>query len=261
MTPSPLPWFRVYNELIDDKKFIYLANEAGLPWLSALGLWTALLCLAGLSPHRGKLYVTPVLRYSNVTLAAALQMPAEQWVKIAALLIELGMLYIEDDTFCIANWEKRQPMSDSGKLRVAKWREKHKSSNDVTDNVTLHATLPVTDNVTLPYLNSIYLNSLSNNGFKESEPPEDDRWHLLSVVFVNETGIRELSGGNAQYIQAIDRMVQAGIEPGDIRAAIAHMKEKGLNISGPWSVEKTATSMMSNRLKPKKVKREVYTNE
>jgi hypothetical protein len=69
----------------------------------------------------------------------------------------------------------------------------------------------------------------------------------LSNVFVEETQIQELTGGAPRWIAALQKMVDAGITPEDLRAGIRAIKKKDYKIAGPWSVQNAAVMEMSSR--------------
>lgn len=69
----------------------------------------------------------------------------------------------------------------------------------------------------------------------------------LSSVFVEETQIPELTGGPPRWIGALQKMVDAGITPDDLRAGIRALRKKDYKIAGPWSVQNAAVMEMSSR--------------
>jgi hypothetical protein len=54
---SGMPWFRFYSEALSDRKLDWIVQDSGLPRLTVLGAWTALLAMANDSPERGRLLV------------------------------------------------------------------------------------------------------------------------------------------------------------------------------------------------------------
>lgn len=83
----------------------------------------------------------------------------------------------------------------------------------------------------------------------EEEMPEGGKTQFskLSVYFSNATGIREFTGGAPRWNAAIVYLVDAGVKEIDVAEAIRIHQEKGLALSGPWSIKNTAVSEMSKR--------------
>lgn len=163
MAENPLPWFRYYHETADDKKFVFLSIELGIPKYSIIGIWSILECRANQSPIRGSLYVTFQKRYSNIDVAVELNIDQKMCDRILKSFIEMDMLEIlSDGAYRLKNWGKRQYLSDNSTDRVRKCRLKKQQLCNVSE------TLP---SVSVSVSDSLILNEKKiKNKNKKNEP-------------------------------------------------------------------------------------------
>ena len=112
---SGLPWFRLYNEMVDDPKIGLLSD-------AAFRLWVNILCVACQYGEKGdtKLTIAEMewkLRCNvSVTLQELLQ----------SKLVTFHTNGNGKETIFIPKWETRQYQSDISTERVKKYREKQK---------------------------------------------------------------------------------------------------------------------------------------
>ena len=105
-------WFRIYDDLVHDRKV------QDLPGPTFKG-WVNILCLA--SKHEG---VLPPLR----DIAFALRLPEEKSSKLIDALTDAGLLdRLQDGNLAPHNWDSRQHKSDSSTERVKAFRERQKN--------------------------------------------------------------------------------------------------------------------------------------
>jgi len=119
---SPMPWFRVYSEILDDRKLKRISKKTGQSKALIIGVWISLLALANKSIERGKLMISEDLPYSIDDLEDETGLPQEI---IGQLLDEfriMGMIS-GNITIEISNWSKRQFKSDDVSKRVRRFRE------------------------------------------------------------------------------------------------------------------------------------------
>jgi hypothetical protein len=140
MADNPYPWFRFYSETMDDQKILSIADELSIHPLVVVGAWSILLCIANKSPVRGSLYVTPLKRYSNVSISNHMHLSTDEANAIIGKMVEYEMVSVDEQGgYQVKNWEKRQFISDSSVLRVEKHR-KNKKEKECNADVTLHVT-------------------------------------------------------------------------------------------------------------------------
>jgi hypothetical protein len=134
-------WFRMYAEFATDPK-VQMLSEADQRRLTML---FCLRCNGHVTLHDEE--VTFLLRISN-----------DQWQETKASFIAKGFI---NDANEIANWDKRQFISDSSSERVARHREKKKQECNVT------VTPPDTDTDTDTDNKSNVGNKVSNCPYQE----------------------------------------------------------------------------------------------
>jgi hypothetical protein len=126
---SPLPWFRLYSDILDDRKIARISKRTKQPKALVIGLWVTMLSLASQSDERGVLQITENLPYSLEDLEDMSGLPLEL---IAQLLEEFRLheMITGDETLQVVNWHKRQFQSDDSYPRVKQYREKKKENDN-----------------------------------------------------------------------------------------------------------------------------------
>lgn len=106
------PWFRLYSEFAFDQKVQMLSevNQRRLIMLFCLR------CSGNVT-----------LQDSEVTFQ--LRISEQEWTETKAIFIDKGFINEANE---VLNWDKRQYISDSSTVRVAKHREKKKQESNVT---------------------------------------------------------------------------------------------------------------------------------
>jgi DnaD/phage-associated family protein len=122
-----MPWFRVYSEILDDRKIKRICKRTGLSKAMVIGTWVCLLALASDSPERGSLIISGGMPYTVDEIADELGIDYDTTENLLHEFIAMNMIAV-GDTMAICNWGKRQYKSDSSMERVRRFREK----NDVT---------------------------------------------------------------------------------------------------------------------------------
>lgn len=120
MNARPMPWLRLYTEMVDDEKVRLLAFEDRWHYVALLCCKGAGLLDAGDKPE--------LLRRK---LAVKLGLAPRELEAAASRLGEVGL--VDADTFQPLAWEARQMRSDSSRDRVAAYRERQKQGRNVTE--------------------------------------------------------------------------------------------------------------------------------
>jgi len=107
---SRLPWWRFWDEALDDPKIQRLPPELFRAWVN-------LLCLANRGTPRGRLPPLP-----NVAFALRTTEAEASWV--LEELAGRGLVEREGGTYVPHNWDGRQFASDSSTERVRRFRQK-----------------------------------------------------------------------------------------------------------------------------------------
>lgn len=119
-----LPWFRFYPEALNDRKIQRVCLVTKQPKALVIGVWTTILALASDSPERGKLLISEDV---PITLDEILMECGIDDPTIVNAFEDLGMIYVENETFHVTNWNGRQFASDDSTARVRKHRAKKKA--------------------------------------------------------------------------------------------------------------------------------------
>lgn len=131
------PWFRCYNELVDDPKVARLTPEER--WA-----WVALLCIANASRERGRVSLGDGIPFEACDLAHRANISEAAATSFLEKAAKLKMIAIEQDAIVVINFDKRQydnpsDMPDATKARKQKQRLAEALSRDarqIHDNVT-----------------------------------------------------------------------------------------------------------------------------
>ena len=122
---SRFTWFRMYSEVLGDRKMDRAASLSGLSHMEVLGAWTGLLCLASDSPVRGFLLLTESMPLTQPEIAEYVGTDTETMDAALAAFERLGMLSLDaNGVYAICQWAGRQYESDTSTERVRKFRER-----------------------------------------------------------------------------------------------------------------------------------------
>lgn len=125
---SDYPWFRFYNEALNDPKLKRIVILTKQPKALINGVWVGLLCLASESPVRGELLISENMPYLMEEIIEVVGVDYEIGELIIDHLIKLEMVSLVDGVYLITRWAERQPKSDS-KSGGSSWE---KFRDDVT---------------------------------------------------------------------------------------------------------------------------------
>lgn len=121
---TQMKWFRLYSEMLHDRKLARIARTEQIPKTQLLGIWVSLLCIANDSPERGALMIGDDLPMTMEEIADELDIDPGDFYHIWAALLSVSMIEDKNDCYYIANWDKRQFKSDSSTARVKRYRKK-----------------------------------------------------------------------------------------------------------------------------------------
>lgn len=128
---ASLPWFRMYNETLSDRKLKLVSIETGIPKVVILGAWTGLLILASESPERGVLLTGSGKPLPVDFMADEIGIDSSDLSAILDCFEEMAMIHKGiDNVVVIANWSERQFKSDDSYARVKKFRQKQQIEGD-----------------------------------------------------------------------------------------------------------------------------------
>jgi len=118
-----MPWFRVYGDILTDRKINRICKKTGQTQALVIGVWICLLALASDSPRRGLLLLAEDMPYTIDDIEDETGLPPEV---LGQLLDEFRRhsMISGTTTIQIINWSKRQYKSDNVTERVQRHREK-----------------------------------------------------------------------------------------------------------------------------------------
>ena len=131
------PWFRLYDEVLHDRKLTRIAKVTGNSRVLVLGAWVGLLALANDSPERGRLLLAGGVPLTAEDIALEIDIDFDVLNEIMAEMQRLDMLGVEAKAFFVAQWPGRQFESDSSTERVRRYREKQKETLQGNEDATL----------------------------------------------------------------------------------------------------------------------------
>jgi len=223
---TKFPWFRLYTEILDDKKIKRVCRVTGESKALVIGVWVILLALASDSDERGLLYISDETPYTIDDLSAETGLDEDALVTVLNEFTKLGMLAkVENETLQISKWNDRQYKSDVSSARVKKHRETLRnrySNGDVTP--------PESDT------ESDTDTELINDSAREKE---------FSTVWEKETGT-PISNAY-QFFQMLDEFKKVGVTPEIYRQAIQEQKQSNYAVNSPTSVKTWAIGMVTQK--------------
>jgi hypothetical protein len=121
------PWFRVYSEILSDRKLQRIRRMTGLKRIEVRGAWLTILAMANDSPERGCLFWAVGLPITEEDIADDLELDLDTTQKLLEAFRTMGMLHEEQGVTVCTNWGYRQYESDSSTPRVQAYRARKKA--------------------------------------------------------------------------------------------------------------------------------------
>ncbi len=141
---TPRPWFRLYREVLGDRKIARISKTTGRPKALVIGFWATLLCLASGSDRPGMLLLSEGIPFTVEDLADESGLDLATVETFLEQMIALQMLTREPDgTLVVTHWEERQFESDLSTPRVQRHRRARPSNApEAEGDATFHETPP-----------------------------------------------------------------------------------------------------------------------
>jgi hypothetical protein len=124
------PWFRVYNEVLTDRKLERIRQTTHLPRVVIRGAWLTIMAMANDSPERGYLLYAPDIPVSDDDLCDDLEMDRSDFNELMAAFARMRMVHRDTCTVC-TNFSKRQFKSDNSTPRVQAHRARKRAEASV----------------------------------------------------------------------------------------------------------------------------------
>ena len=217
---ASMPWFRVYSEILDDKKLkrIYRATEFSK--VEVIGVWICLLSLANECEDRGRLLISEGIPYELIDLSAETGMPEDDLERMLGLFEKYNMLQKNDGGWEIENWDGRQFKSDNSTERVRKWREKqHKNSATSQDNNVKR-----------------YSNVIDTEQNRTESESDTEQEYIAAFCEITKIPIPNSLTHYSRWIQEVGEWINLGVTRADIKEAVESALTKKYTVARPASI-------------------------
>ena len=149
--PTSHPWFRLYGDILSDRKLTRISKIIGQPRALLLGVWTVMLALANESPERGRLLLAPGQPLTLEDLKD--ETGIDEIETVLGQFVVMDMIAKDSGVWYIVHWKGRQFEGDGPSTsRVQKHREtaKQQANEALEGNVpeTFHSNAPETESET-----------------------------------------------------------------------------------------------------------------
>lgn len=129
---SNVPWFRLYSEVLSDRKIARICRETSLPKVVVIGFWTVVLAIANESPKRGHLLISDGLPITTEELADEIGLEIQETSTLIEKFTQLNMLCLDGQCLIVSHWDNRQFPSDSSTERTKRYRERQANNSETS---------------------------------------------------------------------------------------------------------------------------------
>lgn len=133
---TAFPWFRLYSEILSERKIERIRRMTGLSRVVIRGAWVTLLAMANDSPQRGCLMWTDDLWITEQELCDDLEMDPADFDKLLAAFKTMHMISEQSNGLSCTNFGKRQFKSDNSTARVKAFRGRQKAAQPQQETPT-----------------------------------------------------------------------------------------------------------------------------
>lgn len=260
-----LPWFRLYSEILDDRKIKRICRTTTLSKAMVLGTWVILLAIASESANRGRLEITKGTPLNLQDLAEETGLDETTLKAILDLMNDLEMIQETSGTYEITNWESRQFLSDSSTERVRKHRERTKQEDETLQKRYRNesGTPPDTDTDTETESDT-EIELISAAQSEKSPQNQEGSIYAGSVPAIGTTGdeldeyiqVYETAMGERVLpypglVLLVNEMKKEGVTPEIYRNALLGLKANGYTVSNMMSAKKWAIKDAREKANPK----------
>jgi len=223
-----MPWFRVYSDILSDKKIKHISEKLQEPKALTIGIWIIMLAIANDSEDRGNLLITSTKPYSVSDLVDE---TGVNEIKITDFLEEFKAweMITWDEYIAISNWKKRQFRSDFSTSRVEKYRGKEVESDPEPEEKPKKKRAKPTEYPILP------------DGLPEWVP---ERLRAICRAFQEESGITTPVIFDTGWNKSLLELAAINVTPDIVVEAIKRLRKSKMTVSRPGGVKNTAISIL-----------------
>lgn len=276
MAKVNMPWFRLYSEILDDRKLKRITRTTRNPKALVLGTWVTLLALASQSDNRGRLEISAGMPYEFDDLIDETGLEPESLQAILEAMISQELVTYDREalTYEITNWDERQFESDSSTERTRKYRARKKQdqpSQETEGNVTgtsqerhRDALDTDTDTESDKDKDKELISTHANEKNQESQKNQEGSINASHVPSIGTTGdeldkfiqVYETTMGEKilpypGLVILVNEMKQEGVTPEIYRDALLGLKANGYTVSNMGSAKNWAIKDAREKRNPK----------
>ena len=226
MAGTPMPWVKLYTEMLDDPKIGRM--DMSLRWR-----FVEMILLAGECDADG-LLITGDEPMSIEDMAWRLRCDAKSILEDLKKIQKIGLIDLYDGCWLVCKFRDRQGRPQSEKRE--QWRDRQKKHRDVTGDTSV--TNPPREEK----------NREEENRQDEEEEISDEPFRILFDAFLDASGISELMlVGHKAVDEITGKWIPSNVTPAEIKGAVKQLQDKGYNITGPWSITNTINMIRSGK--------------
>ena len=224
-----MPWFRVYSDILSDKKIKHISDKLQEPKALTIGIWIIMLAIANNSEDRGNLLITSTKPYSVDDLVDETGVNV---IKINDYLEEFKTweMINWDEYIAIRNWKKRQFRSDFSTSRVEKYRNKETEPDPEPEEKPKKKKTKPTEYPILA------------DGLPEwvSEP-----LRAICRAFQEESGITTPAAFNTDWNKSLLELSAMNATPDVIAEAVKRLRKNKMTVIRPGGAVGTVKSILA----------------
>ncbi|HUW10431.1 MAG TPA: phage replisome organizer N-terminal domain-containing protein [Anaerolineae bacterium] len=133
---TTMPWFRLYNEILSERKIERIRRMTKLPRVVIRGAWVTLLAMANDSPQRGCLMWTGDLWITEQEICDDLEMEPADFAALLSAFKTMEMISEHSEGMSCTNFGKRQFKSDNSTARVQAFRARQQGQDQAETEET-----------------------------------------------------------------------------------------------------------------------------
>lgn len=191
------PWFRLYSEIIQDRKLSRCSVEER--WC-----WVIILCLANDSPQRGYLYITNEVPYEMADIANAAALSVEVVEAAMAKFEAVRMLHQEDGIWVVSKfldrqYEKSSELPENSRKRKQLSRSCHAHvTPHITDKQNTENRVQITENKKQNTENNNRLSTTTEQSTVEKLDQPANQKHINELV-TNYCAVKTIKPAQGDY--------------------------------------------------------------
>lgn len=229
---STMPWFRMYSDILGDKKIKRIHAATGKPRALIVGVWTAMMAMANDSCERGTLLISESIPVSLDDISEETDVDLETLKEMMGYFKELEMVN-GNGAMVIKNWQKRQFKSDNSTERSRRAREKDAPIIE-PEPVKIEKKKPV-EKKKEPVIDADGLPHWVPEVLREN-----------CKVFSETSNIPVPEKTDGDWVKSLWELNKLGASPEVIIKSVKKLKGSGMTVIRPGAIVRTVTGFIAN---------------